>query len=68
MIWHFGDTPETPCFGAPWLFFDATDFALLTYDRAASCAVTQGKWQHNEQCDECSANVSQHQSTSMHRP
>jgi hypothetical protein len=38
MVWHFGDTPETPCFGAPLLFFAATDCELLTYDRLASCA------------------------------
>jgi hypothetical protein len=35
MTWHFGDTPDTPCFGAPLRFFDATGLSLLTYDRVA---------------------------------
>jgi hypothetical protein len=35
MTWSSGDTPETPCFGAPLLFSDATDGALLIYDRLA---------------------------------
>jgi hypothetical protein len=42
MILIFGDTPETPCFGAPLLFLAATDGTLMTYDRIASCAVDCG--------------------------
>jgi hypothetical protein len=45
MIWHFGDTPETPCFGAPSLFFAATDCSLLTYDRAAPSIAGSGSRQ-----------------------
>jgi hypothetical protein len=39
MIWHFGDTPDTPCFDAPVPFLDATDCELLTYDRITGSAV-----------------------------
>jgi hypothetical protein len=39
MIWSFGDTPDTPCFGAPLLFVSATGCKLLTYDRVASGVV-----------------------------
>jgi hypothetical protein len=42
MIWSFGDTPDTPCLGAPLLFVSATGCKLLTYDRVASCVVDLG--------------------------